>query len=129
MSFIDHLEELRWRIIKIIFSLLLGGIVTFFFIDDTLHLLLRPLENIDSSNSDYLTALQHSLQECEWNASEINDQICDLAKERGIQLRDAFKLLYWIVLGQNHGPKLASILEEMNREVLISQLDRAISSF
>ena len=85
-------------------------------------------ENMDSSNSDYLVSLRDSLQECEWNASEINDQICDLAKGRDIQLRDAFKLLYWIVLGKNHGPKLASILEEMNREVLISQIDRAISS-
>jgi len=57
MSFIDHLEELRWRIIKIIFSLLLGGIATFFFIDDTLHLLLKPLENIDSNNPVNLQVL------------------------------------------------------------------------
>ncbi len=57
MSFIDHLEELRWRIIKIIFSLLLGGIITFFFIDDTLHLLLQPLENIDSNNPVNLQVL------------------------------------------------------------------------
>ena len=57
MSFIDHLEELRWRIIKIIFSLLLGGIITFFFIDDTLHLLLKPLENIDSNNPVNLQVL------------------------------------------------------------------------
>ena len=57
MSFIDHLEELRWRIIKIIFSLLFGGIITFFFIDDTLHLLLQPLENIDSNNPVNLQVL------------------------------------------------------------------------
>ena len=50
MSFIDHLEELRWRLIKSILSILLGGVVTFFFIDEILHLLLQPLENIDSVN-------------------------------------------------------------------------------
>lgn len=33
MSFIDHLEELRWRIIKILSSIIFGGILTFFFID------------------------------------------------------------------------------------------------
>ena len=57
MSFIEHLEELRWRIIKIISSILLGGIVTFFFIDFFLYLLLLPLENIDSKNSVNLQVL------------------------------------------------------------------------
>lgn len=57
MSFIEHLEELRWRIIKIVSSILLGGIVTFFFIDFFLYLLLLPLENIDSKNSVNLQVL------------------------------------------------------------------------
>ena len=57
MSFIDHLEELRWRLIKSILSILLGGIVTFFFIDEILHLLLQPLENIDSVNKANLQVL------------------------------------------------------------------------
>ena len=57
MSFIEHLEELRWRIIKIVSSILLGGIATFFFIDFFLYLLLLPLENIDSKNSVNLQVL------------------------------------------------------------------------
>ena len=57
MSFIDHLEELRWRLIKSIVSILLGGIVTFFFIDEILQLLLQPLENIDSANKANLQVL------------------------------------------------------------------------
>ena len=57
MSFIDHLEELRWRLIKSILSILLGGIVTFFFIDEILQLLLQPLENIDSANKANLQVL------------------------------------------------------------------------
>ena len=50
MSFIDHLEELRWRIIKILSSIIFGGILTFFFIDFFLELLLKPLDNINSDN-------------------------------------------------------------------------------
>jgi len=57
MSFIEHLEELRWRIIKIVSSILSGGIVTFFFIDFFLYLLLLPLENIDSNNPVNLQVL------------------------------------------------------------------------
>ena len=57
MSFIDHLEELRWRLIKSIFSIIMGGIVTFFFIDEILQLLLQPLENIDQTNKANLQVL------------------------------------------------------------------------
>ena len=57
MSFIDHLEELRWRIIKTISSVILGGILTFFFIDLILALLLRPLENINTNNPINLQVL------------------------------------------------------------------------
>ena len=57
MSFINHLEELRWRLIKSILSILLGGIVTFFFINEILQLLLQPLENIDSANKVNLQVL------------------------------------------------------------------------
>ena len=57
MSFIDHLEELRWRIIKTISSVILGGIITFFFIDLLLNLLLRPLENINTNNPINLQVL------------------------------------------------------------------------
>ena len=57
MSFIDHLEELRWRIIKIISSIIFGGILTFFFIDFFLELLLKPLDNTKSDNPINLQVL------------------------------------------------------------------------
>ena len=57
MSFIDHLEELRWRIIKIFSSIIFGGIITFFFIDFFLELLLKPLDNINSDNPINLQVL------------------------------------------------------------------------
>ena len=57
MSFIDHLEELRWRIIKILSSIIFGGILTFFFIDSFLELLLKPLDNTNSDNPINLQVL------------------------------------------------------------------------
>ena len=57
MSFIDHLEELRWRIIKILSSIIFGGILTFFFIDFFLELLLKPLDNTNSDNPINLQVL------------------------------------------------------------------------
>ena len=57
MSFIDHLEELRWRLIKSILSIIVGGLITFFFIDNFLDLLLLPLSNVDSKNPVNLQVL------------------------------------------------------------------------
>lgn len=42
MSFLEHLEELRWRLIRSIIAVLVGAVVAFFFSDQILDLLLRP---------------------------------------------------------------------------------------
>ena len=44
MPFLDHLEELRWRIIKSLVAIVVGACVCFAFSDALLHLLTRPYE-------------------------------------------------------------------------------------
>ncbi|MDE0707820.1 MAG: hypothetical protein OSB33_02610, partial [Candidatus Poseidoniales archaeon] len=83
-------------------------------------------ENMDPRDVDYLLALRTALADCEWNWAPINNHVCELAKEREMKLRDAFQLMYWIVLDQGHGPKLASILEEMDRKAVLGLLQLAI---
>ena len=56
MPFLDHLEELRWRLVKSIGSILLGAVVTFFFIDSLIELLIRPTKNL--STPMYLQVLK-----------------------------------------------------------------------
>ena len=50
MGFLDHLEELRWRIIKIIISILAGGLIVFWFIDLILEIMLYPISRTTSIN-------------------------------------------------------------------------------
>jgi len=47
MPFLDHLEELRWRLLKSIISVLVMMIICFFFSDYILQALLYPGKNID----------------------------------------------------------------------------------
>ena len=84
-------------------------------------------ENIDTRDVDYLDAVHTGLSECEWEAQEINGVICNEAKNRDISLRDAFQTLYWIVLNQDYGPKLASILAEIERGTVLDLLKMAIA--
>ncbi|MCH7613139.1 MAG: twin-arginine translocase subunit TatC [Candidatus Marinimicrobia bacterium] len=48
MSFLDHLEELRWRLVKSIGAIVLGGILAYLFIDDIIAILIAPTEHISS---------------------------------------------------------------------------------
>ena len=83
-------------------------------------------ENIGPRDLQYIIELQQALSSCEWESGTINNHVCELAKERDMKLRDAFQLMYWIVLDQDYGPKLASILEEMERDAVLSLLQSAI---
>jgi lysyl-tRNA synthetase class 1 len=86
-------------------------------------------ENMDSRDGVYLSALYENLQTTDWNASDINDCVCQQAKNLEMKLRDAFQLMYWIVLDQGYGPKLASILKEMDRQAVLDLLQSAIDEF
>ena len=46
MPFLDHLEELRWRLIKSLGSVLVGALITFFYIDALIDFLIRPTKNL-----------------------------------------------------------------------------------
>lgn len=47
MPFLDHLEELRWRLLKSIISIFLMMVICFFFSDYILDLLLYPGKNVE----------------------------------------------------------------------------------
>lgn len=50
MSFLDHLEELRWRILYSLIGIAVGTIVAWIFIDIIIdHILLRPAQHADIS--------------------------------------------------------------------------------
>ena len=48
MSFLDHLEELRWRIIKVVIGIVIGGILIAIFIDPIINFIIfLPAKNTD----------------------------------------------------------------------------------
>ena len=53
MGFLDHLEELRWRIIKTLLAIIVGSAVSFVYIDQILEILLKP-----TTATSYRIALQ-----------------------------------------------------------------------
>lgn len=47
MGFLDHLEELRWRIIKSLLSVLFFAVIAFLFSDVFIKLLVKPIKEIN----------------------------------------------------------------------------------
>ena len=48
MSFLEHLEELRWRLLKSIIAILFGGSFCFLFIDAIMQFLIAPINNLSN---------------------------------------------------------------------------------
>ena len=48
MPFLDHLEELRRRLLKSLISILIGAIITFYFIDTIIEFLIKPSRNLST---------------------------------------------------------------------------------
>ena len=46
MSFVDHLEELRWRLFKAILSVVIMALIAFYFSDELFKLLIIPLGDV-----------------------------------------------------------------------------------
>ena len=49
MSFLEHLEELRWRLLKSIIAIIFGGSFCFLFIDEIMQFLIAPIYTLSNS--------------------------------------------------------------------------------
>lgn len=47
MTFIQHLEELRWRLIRAIIAIIVGAAITFIFIDQIIQILVMPIHRVE----------------------------------------------------------------------------------
>jgi len=81
----------------------------------------------DAQVGTYLHNTHSSLAKCDWDVTSINNAICEPAKELEIGLSDAFAAMYWMFLGKNKGPKLASILVMLSRNEVLQLIANAKS--
>lgn len=48
MSFLEHVEELRWRIIKSLLAVAIGATITYLFVNQIIDLLIAPTRKLDT---------------------------------------------------------------------------------
>ena len=64
MPFLDHLEELRWRLLKALLAVLVGAVICFVFSERVLHFLTLPYNDaVTSRDSGSVEAIQQLFQQ------------------------------------------------------------------
>lgn len=61
MSFIDHLEELRWHIIRIVIAILIGAVVVFIYVREIVSLVLFAPTKANFISAQWLCTLGHKI--------------------------------------------------------------------
>jgi lysyl-tRNA synthetase class 1 len=79
--------------------------------------------NLTDEHKRFLSVLGDSIEDCEWTDKAIGNCIRLVVAEVGIGGRDAYVALYWIILGKSYGPRIASIMAEMDMENMLSLIN------
>tara|TARA_B100001109_G_C18778465_1_gene434236 strand:- start:392 stop:1021 length:630 start_codon:yes stop_codon:yes gene_type:complete len=75
----------------------------------------KAKQNITEEQKNFLIKLKNRLEKCEWDDNSINNQIRNTAKEVEITIKDAFVAIYWLLIDKNNGPRIVSIISELER--------------
>ena len=80
--------------------------------------------NLTDEHWAFLSVLETALSDCEWTDAAIGECIRASIAEVEIGGREAYVALYWVILKKNHGPRIASIMAEFDKDLIISLVKR-----
>ena len=83
---------------------------------------LETIRQLDEENIAVLPHLIESLRSCEWDAASIQTTISSTAKGIEKSPRHAYRALYLCIMGVERGPRLPSILAEIEQSSIVNLL-------
>ena len=82
---------------------------------------------LDEDNLKLLPKLIDAFRTCEWDAEAIQTCISSTSKGLDMSPRHAYRALYLCIMGAERGPRLPTILAELNRDSIVALLNACIS--
>ena len=83
---------------------------------------------LDEDNLKLLPGLIEALRDCDWEAASIQTSISSTAKKHEMSPRHAYRALYLCIMGTERGPRLPTILTELNQEDILHILSACLQA-
>ena len=95
---------------------------------------IRIQEQISNENKQKLTEQQNlflselstEFDTCEWSENKVNELIRETTNKIGINRREGYIALYLMILGTDYGPRIASIITELDRQQIIQIFSKSL---
>jgi len=84
-------------------------------------------ERLDEESRMALHLLKDGFSNIEWDAEAIHSAMYDISRGNGLDPKVSFRALYRVLLDAERGPRLGFFLSTMEKEEVISRLEKAIS--
>jgi len=81
-----------------------------------------PQLQLDVAQQSFLDSLHQHLQAVAWDGENLQSVIFSTAQTVGLQPKDAFKVLYELLIGKTAGPKLGPFLASLERDFVLERL-------
>ena len=85
-----------------------------------------PKIELNDRQGEFLTALKEKFEGIEWEAEKIHTTIHETAKEKGMSAKEAFELVYILMLAKKRGPRAGYFLQSLGREFVVKRIAEVI---
>ena len=85
-----------------------------------------PKIELNDRQREFLTALKEKFEGIEWEAEKIHTTIHETAKEKGMSAKEAFELVYILMLAKKRGPRAGYFLQSLGREFVVKRIAEVI---
>jgi hypothetical protein len=102
MSFLEHLEELRWRLLKSIIAIIFGGSFCFLFIDEIMQFLIAPIHNLTNPPDLQVLKVQGMFM-IKWGVALLGGIVVAPAKRSGSSGERMARLARLVSARKGHG--------------------------
>lgn len=83
---------------------------------------------IQAQDKEFLQALVAKMNDCNWDATEVNNLISETGKASPLGSKGAYKLIYLLIIGKERGPRLGPFLASMDKQFVLDRFSQAAAN-
>ena len=85
-----------------------------------------PDITLTAGQKDFLSMLSNMMESIRWDGEAIHNTIYDAAEKVNMSVKDAFKTIYQVILGQDKGPRAGYFLSNLEKNFVLDRLREAV---